>query len=184
MHRRTVGALVLLPVLVLVGCGRSGPGPYEPEVAGVVVSTEWVEPNVVSRYALEDGTFVDARVTGSTKTTVVYQPGRTIGDLLLSGSTADGQWLAFLTPAGRDDLPGDCFAVYGYATDEGDWIQADMGLRLRKAADFDPGLLPAVPDGATPTSHPGLRYEAPLQTLCVNRDGLVTVRDWGTSSAD
>ena len=175
---RTIGGLVLLPLLVVGGCGRSVPGPYTPEVAGVVASTEWVELNVVSRFVLEDGTFVDARILDKTETTIVYQAGRTIGDLLLAGSTADGQWLAFVAPAGRDDLPDDCYAVDGYATDEGDWIQTDIGLRLRKAPDFDPGLLPDVPGDYTPTSHPGLRYDAVGQTLCVNRDGLVTLRDW------
>jgi len=174
---------MLLPLLVLGGCGGSVPGPYEPEVAGVVVSTEWVELNVVSRYVLEDGTFVDARILDKAETTIVYQAGQTIGDLLLAGSTTDGRWLAFLAPA-NGSLPSDCYAVHGYATDEGDWIQTDIGLRLRKAPDFDPGLLPAVPGGYTPTSHPGLRYDAVGQTLCVNGDGLVTVRDWGTFRAN
>lgn len=152
-----------------------------PEVVGVVVSTEWTEPNVVARYALDNGKSFSAKILDKNETTIVYEAGNAVGDLLLAGSGPDRPWLALLALSGRTDLPPDCYAVYGYGTDEGDSIQTDVGLRLGKAPGFDPGLLPDTPDGPVPTTHVGLRYDAVQQTFCVNRDGLVTVRDWGTS---
>lgn len=174
---RPPGALLALGLVTVsvVSCQRSVPGPYVPEVAGIVVSSEWTEPNVVARYNLDNGTSFSLNVLEKTKTTRVGGESSAVGDLLLAGSGPD-PWLAFLAPAAESDLPADCYAVYGYATDEGDWIQTDIGLRLRKAPGFDPGILPDTPDGPVPPPRPGLRYEGPGQVFCVNREGLVTAR--------
>ena len=182
--RSGVGIPLRRPLLVLVGvalagCGlfpRQVPGPYTPEVAGVVVAIEPTDTNL-TRFTLDNGRMFSASVLDATATIFVYRRGGGVGDLLLAGSGPDRPWLAFLAPAGRSDLPVDCYAVYGFGTDEGEWIQTDIGLRLRKAPEFDPGLLPDTPDGPVPTTHPGLRYEGVQQTFCVNRDGLVTARD-------
>jgi len=140
------------------------------------VSTEWTEPNVVARYNLDNGESFSVNILDADKSTIVYQAGNVVGDLLLAGSGPERPWLAFLAPAGMSDLPADCYAAYGYATDEGDWIQTDIGFRLRKAPGFDPGILPGIPADYVPTMHPGQRYEGPGQVFCVNRDGLVTAR--------
>src|SRR5512135_1541135 len=113
---RTVWGLVFLPILTLVACGRTVPGPYIPEVAGVVVSTEWTEPNVVARYVLDNGQSISAKILDSNETTKVYQGGSAVGSLLLAGSGPDRPWLALLAPAAvtRSGLPADCYALYAW----------------------------------------------------------------------
>jgi hypothetical protein len=184
-------ALVAAAVLCLLvaGCVRHVPGPYTPEVAGVVVSSQWIEASSVGRFVLHDGSVIEADTSDRTRTKIILQAGPPEGDLLLSGTTPQGQWLAIIPPASltRSDLPPDCFPVTGYATDDSEWVQTDIGHRLRKAATFDPGLLPDVPGGYVPTARPGLRYEATGQVFCVNQDGLVTrvvVGWWKPSQAD
>lgn len=176
-------------LLLVTSCARHVPGPYTPETAGVVVSSQWIEASSVSRFVLHDGSVVEADTSDGSRTEIVRQAGPPEGDLLLSGSTPNGQWLAFIPPASltRSDLPPDCFSVSAYGTDEGEWIQTDIGLRLRKAATFDPGLLPDRPGGYAPTARPGLRYEGAGQVFCLNQDGLVTlvvVGSWLPSQAD
>ncbi|MGZ8439124.1 MAG: hypothetical protein ACXWXR_11385 [Candidatus Limnocylindrales bacterium] len=161
----------------LVSGPQVGGGPYVPETAGILVSSEWVTENTIARYVLDNGESFTANVSDRKATQFVYRdPGQT-GDLLLGGEHP-GPWIAFLAPASttRSGLPDGCFALYGNGTDDGEWIQTDAGLRLRKAAGFDPGLLAATPDGPVPTAQVGLRYDGDNRLFCVNRDGLVTSR--------
>jgi hypothetical protein len=152
-------------------------GPYVPETAGILVSSEWVTQNTIARYVLDNGESFTANVADPKATQFVYRDPGLTGDLLLGGQRP-GPWLAFLAPAAtsRSGLPDGCFALYANATDDGEWIQTDVGLRLRKAAGFDPGLLAATPDGPVPTAHVGLRYDGDNRLFCVNRGGLVTSR--------
>ena len=176
-----VRLLCVLLAVVLAGCSlfqRHVPGPYTPEVVGVIVASELTDANL-ARYRLENGqTFTYNHLDGST--TVVYRAGQAVGDLLLAGTGPERPWIALVAPGTltRSDLPPGCFALWSRGTDEGDWIQTDVGLRLRKAPGFDPGLLPETPGGPVPTAHPGLRYEGIGQAFCLNSEGLVTAHVW------
>lgn len=156
---------------------RHVPGPYSPEVAGVVTSTELTDGNL-TRFHLANGQSFTVNELDSKATTVVYQAGEAVGGLLLAGTGPERPWIALLPPGTltRSDLPAGCYALNGWGTDEGDWILTDVGLRLRKAAGFDPGLLPETPGMPAPTSHPGMRYDGVGQTFCLNIEGLVTAR--------
>lgn len=81
-----------------------------------------------------------------------------------------GPWIGLLAPASttRSGLPDGCFALYSNGTDDGEWIQTDGGLRLRKAAGLDPSLPAAAPDGSVPTAHVGLRCDGDNRVFCVN----------------
>jgi hypothetical protein len=162
------------------GLGRTVPGPYAPEVVGVVTSTELVEGNL-TRFNLANGQSFTVNELDGKALTTVYGAGGGAGDLLLGGTVSGHPWLAVVRPGTltRSDLPDGCYALTGWGTDEGDWIQTDMGLRLRKAPDFDPGLLPLTPGMPAPTSRSGMRYEGTEQTFCLDRDGQVTRVDWG-----
>ncbi len=174
-----VCAVLAVLALWLVFFQRRVPGPYTPEVAGVVESEESL-PGSSMRYLLTDGRTITIDYA---KTRIVVSVGRAVGDLLLSGSSTEGPWIALLAPAQpRSDISPGCYGLIGWGTDEGDWIQTDIGLRLRKAPDFDAGLLPQTPGGLVPTPHVGLRYEGVQQTFCLNSQGLVTLRDWGQGS--
>ncbi len=170
--RWVIAAVVLA---VMAGCGSRAPGPYNPEVTGVIDATEPGGPSI-TRYVLEDGATFDANILNSSATTIVYRAGNNgdvIGDLLLGGSIDDHPWVAFLAPDGGSDLPDECYALYGPATDEGDTILFDIGIRLPKAPAFDAGFL----GNPYEQPYPGRRYDAPLQTFCVNREGLVFLRN-------
>ncbi len=98
---------------------------------------------------------------------VVYGGGPPdVGDLLLGGTGPDGPWVARLV---SDSIAGgepDCFRLDGFGTDRGDMIETDAGIRLPKAAQFDPGL---------ETEGDAQRYTNSLDPkFCVNPDGQVT----------
>lgn len=176
-RRASLVAIALLTAACQLVSGPQVGGPYVPETAGILVSSEWVTENAIARYVLDTGDSLTANVSDRKATQFVYRdPGQT-GDLVLGGEQP-GLWIAFLAPASttRSDLSDGCFALYSNGTDDGDWIQTDAGLRLRKAAVFDPGLLAATPDGPVPTAHVGLRYDGDNRLFCVNRDGLVASR--------
>lgn len=113
-------------------------------------------------------------------TTIVVSAGGTPGHLLLSGAGPDRAWIAFLAPGTLTTtrFPAGCYPLYSWGTDEGNWIQTDIGLRVPKAPGFDPGLLPETPDGPVPTAHPGLRYEGVDVAFCLNSEGFVTAHTW------
>lgn len=167
-----VSAVAVLAFWLLLS-QRHVPGPYTPEVAGVVATEESL-PGSSMRYVLTD----DREITVDyANTTIVMSVGRAVGDLLLQGSSPEGSWVALLAPAQRrSDLPIECYGLDSWGTDEGDWIQTDVGLRLRKAPGFDAGLLAETPGGVVPTPRVGMRYEAVQQVFCLNDEGLVTAR--------
>jgi hypothetical protein len=159
--------------LWLVLSQRQVPGSYMPEVAGVIEAEESL-PGSSMRYVLTDGREITVDYAN---TTIVMSVGREVGDLLLQGSSPEASWVALLAPAlRRSDLPIECYGLNGWGTDEGDWIQTDVGLRLRKAPGFDAGLLAETPGGVVPTPRVGMRYEAVQQVFCLNEEGLVTAR--------
>jgi hypothetical protein len=168
------GSLVAFAFVAVACQPGSGSPAYVPETAGVLVSSKWVTLNTIARYLLDDGESVTANVSDRDAMQFVYRDPGQAGDLVLAGEHP-GPWIAFLAPASttRSGLPDGCFALYSNGTDDGDWIQTDVGLRLPKAAGFDPGLLAATPDGPVPTAHAGLRYDGDGRLFCVNRDGLV-----------
>jgi len=170
-------AIALLTSSCQLASGPPAGGPYVPEIAGVLVSSEWVTQNAIARYVLDNGQSLTADVADPDALQHVYRDPGQAGDLVLGGERG-GPWIAFLAPAGptRGGLPDGCFALYSNGTDDGDWVQTDVGLRLRKAVGFDPGLLAATPDGPVPTAHVGLRYDGDNRLFCVDRDGFVTSR--------
>ncbi len=176
-RRVSVVAIALLTAACQPTSDQRVGGPYVPETAGILVSSEWVTQNTIARYVLDNGASLTANVSDGEAIRWVYRNPGQKGDLVLGGEQPV-LWIAFLAPASttRSGLPDGCFALYANATDDGEWIQTDVGLRLRKAAGFDPGLLAATPDGPVPTAHVGLRYDGDNRLFCVNRDGLVTSR--------
>ena len=173
-------SLVAIALLTAACQPVSGPqvgGPYVPETAGILVSSEWVTENTIARYVLDNGASLTANVSDRQATQWVYRDPGQKGDLVLGGEHPT-PWIAFVAPAttSRSGLPDGCFALYSNGTDDGEWIQTDSGLRLRKAAGFDPGLLAETPDGPVPTPRVGHRYDGVDRLFCVNRDGLVTAR--------
>jgi hypothetical protein len=61
--------------------------------------------------------------------------GQEVGTLLLAGSHAGEQWYMSLTEMQQSD----CFGLHSDGSDDGDHVIFDIGLRLPKADDFDPG---------------------------------------------
>lgn len=176
--------LALVP-MAIGACRRAVPGPYTPSVTGVM---ERFEPAADGAwlFQLESGAAFEARPGQSGHFRQVYPPDSRLsiafdgrGELLLAGTDEAGDWFAHLRLTGRADLPPDCYELPSWGTDEGDTVLADVGLRLPKAADFNPELLPLTPGGYVPRASPGMRYEATLQVFCLNTAGEVTIRDWG-----
>jgi hypothetical protein len=171
-------ALVGLVATALAACSlfpRPVPGPYTPEVVGVVVSTELTEDDL-ARYRLANGETFTVNHLDERAQTTVYRQGDVVGALLLGGTGPERPWIALVAPGTSTTtrFPAGCYALFSWGTDEGDWIQTDVGLRLRKAPGFDPGLLPETPDGPVPTAHPGERYEGPGFAFCLDSAGFVT----------
>ncbi len=166
-HRTFLAACAVLLLLVLgTILLQRGPGPYTPDVAGVVVSGQIVEGNL-TEFHLANGKTVTANMLDG-RTVINGGIGPGVGDLLLSGTRPNGRWVARAYPGTRisSELPSGCYVVASRGTDQGDWIQTDVGLRLRKAPDFDPGPLH--------TAGPGARYGGIGPTFCLNSEGLVT----------
>lgn len=176
-RRASLVAIALLTAACQPVSGPQVGGPYVPETAGILVSSEWVTENTIARYVLDNGESLTANVSDREAMRWVYRDPGEKGDLVLGGEQPT-PWIAFVAPASttRSDLPDGCFALYDNGTDDGEWIQADSGLRLRKAAGFDSGLLAVTPGGPVPTAHVGLRYDGDNRLFCLNRDGLVTAR--------
>jgi hypothetical protein len=176
---------IALVAIALTACSRAVPGPYTPSITAVI---ETIEPAADGGwlFRLTSGATFEARPDQDGHFRQVYTPssGLAVVDhgrdqLLLGGTDQAGDWFAIVPPAGRTDLPPDCFGLLAWGTDEGDSILTDVGLRLPKAADFDPEILPLTPGGFVPRPSPGMRYEATQQTFCLNTAGDVTIRDWG-----
>lgn len=150
--------------LLLAGCGSRTY--YTPEIAGVVVETRGT--NSASLYQLANGQRFTIDITNSK--VIVYGGGPPdVGDLLLGGTGPDGAWVARLHKDVATGGSPDCFVLGSFGTDHRDTIEMDVGLRLPKAPQFDPGPIGPV-DGVKD----GTRYEWSPSKFCVNSDGQVT----------
>lgn len=185
-HILALACLLLALVGMTVGaCSRVVPGPYTPSITGLIES---IEPTADGgwQFRLKSGATFKAKPGQDGHFRQVYVPASMLtvagggrDDLLLGGTDQAGDWFAIIPPTSRTDLPSDCYELDGWGTDEGDSILTDVGLRLSKAAGFDPEILPLTPGGFVPTTHPGMRYEATQQVFCLDTAGEVTIRDWG-----
>jgi hypothetical protein len=156
---RWPGALLgLMPMaLVVAGCQQTF---NTPEVAGIVASREFVAGGA-THYVLTDGRDLTIDLTRGNP--VIYgTAGPAVGELLLSGSGPNGQWIARLTLASWQDAPSGCYTVSGFGTDRGQWIETDAGLRLPKAKGF------------TTTEERGDRFESSFPVFCLDETGQVT----------
>lgn len=174
-RRASLVAIALLAAACQPGSGPQAGGPYVPETIGLLVSSEWVTQNTIARYVLDNGESLTANVSDGEAIRWVYRNPGQKGDLVLGGQQPT-PWIAFVAPAtiSRRGLPDGCFALYDNGTDDGEWIQADSGLRLRKALGFDSGLLAETPGGPVPTPRVGHRYDGVDRLFCLDRGGLVT----------
>lgn len=160
--RPLVVCLVVLLAVLLLGCG--GRDYLTPEVAGVVVGREGGAGGTAT-WELATGQTYSLEMTSSD---VIEGQGGSpdVGDLLLGGTGPDGAWVASLFEQTGAGTPPDCYALHSFGTDRGEWIETDVGLRLPKAPEFDPGTIRDVKDG--------VRYEDTLPEFCVNPAGQVT----------
>ena len=157
---RTCG--VILAALALTGCLEAGP--RDPTTIGVIQQRENIGDGQW-RFRLDTGeeVVIDTdeyeRLDGSAG-------GQAVGDLLLVGRTATEDWYMGLFPSTMRPsgllTEFDCFSIGVFATDTGDSILFDNGLRLPQAADFDPRS--NFVDG---------RFEDPQDALCITDDGEV-----------
>lgn len=171
--RPSTSLIVLAATVVVSGC----PAPQVvsvglPQSVGFIVEstvTERFGEEVVYELTLDDGTTVtiDERAAHQVAGSTGIAGNRT--DLLITGEVNDQRWWLVLIEFGpNQSMPSDCYGLISDGTDEGDTILFDSGLRLPKAAVFDPGGEYA--DG---------RYDSPgvgsaPAMFCINPDGEVT----------
>lgn len=182
---RRAAATLALPILVSIaicGCGLSKPGTLiQPDAVGVIVSTERTAGRLVTAHLDDRSIEID---TGSALD--LYGPGIGPDMLLLYGDDGGRTWYltsALAPPLGREDSPPrDCYPVTaGAAFDDPDAVifvfgaWRDVGLRLRKRADFDvPASLISPETG---------RYRMGVEgteggPFCVDPDGFVFGIPW------
>jgi hypothetical protein len=124
---------VLLSLVVVAASSACTQGPRDPQVVGVVETSDRVSPRTY-RYALTGGRALEIDYD---KTRELFPgPGLDPGDLLLYGVDDNGPWYEAV------DREGDCFALYSRGTDAGNFIIFAGNLRLPKAANFDPDVIP------------------------------------------
>jgi hypothetical protein len=154
--RRSAATLVIwrlaLALLLSVSIGCAPAPTYTPEIAGVVTSRQELAGGSFL-ISLEDGR--SHVVDTHTQRGVIGSGVPDVGDLLLAGTTPT-PWVARL--ARRFD----CFWIGGSGIEEGGYITADRGLRLREAANFDRG------------PYAGDEHEFHGGGFCVNSSGEVT----------
>lgn len=159
------GAPAFRWLIILVALGSAGclpaatPEPLVPTVAGVVAEVEQLAGARVA-YRLETGEVVEIdfdkdEVPEGTRSAVQ-------GDLFLSGTNRSGRtWLIGLYPSPVETRPG-CFVLEATGIGIDGSIEMSNGLRLKKAADFDPG------------SAKDERYATERSAFCVDSRGEVT----------
>lgn len=149
-----IAAIVLLAAL-LSACPVAPRNPpsviYEPTVFGVVEGWEEIEGGGLSVR------FVDGRqVTIATEAAALVGNLPQPTNLLLLDSVEAAGWFAAIID---DDLG--CYVLEKPAVDDGTHILFDFGLRMPKAAGFDPG---PVDDG---------RFPAHRESFCLSADAEV-----------
>jgi len=125
---------------------------------GVVMRVERLAGRVVA-YHLASGQVVDVDLA----TARLMPPGEARdGMLLVSGTESSGRtWLVALYPNTAVDAPAGCFRLEATGVGVDEWIDLSIGVRLRKAQNFDPG------------SATNEQYNAERQAFCVNSNGEV-----------
>jgi hypothetical protein len=136
----------------------------EPQVVGEVLTREPVvdqSPNERRYlYELAGGDMVDLDLNSALR--VGNGPAPDEGFLLLYGAEPDGPWF-WSGPLRDDPVTGrQCAYVGGPALEQGGWIVFEIGLRLRKASDFDPA---EIRNG---------EFTSPTRVFCINEHGEVT----------
>ena len=143
--------LLVVVVGAAIGAACTGAPNYrEPETIGVIVEVDPV-PGGTTMLPLTSGEIITVNEPEGIDG---VPPGP--GSLLLYGVDGDEPWYLALRPQ-RDD----CFLLGSRASDAGQFLDFDVGIRLPKASDFS--LLPTV-EG---------RYGDALSPLCIDREGKV-----------
>lgn len=112
----------------------------------------------ITMFSLADGSQVT--LDGAKYTYINGGGNASVGDLLLTDQAAT--WMSSLRINRNADAPPGCFDLLEGGIDDGGYIKFEGGLRLPKAADFDPG---AAQNGV---------YQIPLVGFCVDSSGAVT----------
>jgi hypothetical protein len=127
---------------------------FEPTEVGAIESIDGIRD---MRFALrlEQGVELEIDLSDANYEPASRTPNS--GDLLLYVEDVGGKpWVLALSGE------ADCFMIQGRAIDEGDHLLFETGLRLPKAADYDPG-------------YPGPLEEYSDQAhFCLDREGVVT----------
>lgn len=154
---------VLVTVVVLAasiaGCVLSKQETLVPTTAGIITGFDRTPTDTVL-YHLASGE--DVEIDFDTANVILPDGGPVEGDLLLSGSEPSGRpWIVGLKPNMAIDVPPDCFDLVATGTGIDGWIDLSIGIRLPKAANFDPG----------PISNE--QFVAERSAFCVNSMGEV-----------
>lgn len=161
--RRPVAiSAIVATVLGVTGCATASRELLVPTAIGVVAEVEQV-PNQgrTFLYHLETGEFVE--IDHGTADILGGPGGPGEGNLLLSGTGSSGRtWLLGLPLTEESGRPRGCFRLIDTGIGVDGWIEMSNGLRLKKAAGFDPG-------SATDESYAVERF-----AFCVNAKGEVT----------
>jgi hypothetical protein len=141
-HRPPGGVLsrwcLLLAALVVFVAGACESQARIPSVAGVVRDIQPAAAGQSERYVL-DGAEV---VIDQGRDAQLYPPGHgspRVGDLLVVGTGANGNWYLVIPPGPSSANGRPCFALWATGVDRGAAIDTNLGVRLPKAPDFDHG---------------------------------------------
>ncbi|MEO8437692.1 MAG: hypothetical protein ABI562_04475 [Chloroflexota bacterium] len=167
MQPRLRAGLASLSVFLMCACQPAIPIPatlYTPEVAGVVSAVTPGDKRVTT-FTLTDGTV--ATIDGAKSTAIKGSGNASVGDLLLTDHTSS--WMSSLRMNSNADAPEGCFDLPNSGVDDGDYVKFTNGLRLRKAAGFDPGIAGQSTNGL---------YDYPQVRFCVDSTGSITSYGW------
>lgn len=160
--RLRVGFAPLLAfALTLAACQPSvviPPTLYTPTIVGVVAATTQ-GPGQTTVFTFADGT--TATVDYAIAQVLDGSGAGGAGELVLTDGLST--FVSYLRLDPSLDAPPGCFGLRANGLDDGDHIKIGNGLRLPKAAAFDPGQ-----------AHDGV-YQIPLHSFCVDSEGEVTL---------
>lgn len=151
-------ALVILLAGLLAGCVTNEQETLMPTTVGVVTTVERLADRTVA-YHLSSGKVLEVDLA-AVNVLAPGEPGE--GYLLLSGAESSGRtWIAGLFPNVAADVPPGCFHLAGTGIGDDGWIDLSIGVRLRKASNFDPGSISND------------RYVMERVSFCINGNGEV-----------
>lgn len=154
--------LVLALLITVTACKTSVDIPdvvREPEIAGEVVQRVDLAEGPIE-LTLSRGQRIELDRMTATNLRPGTDPNE--GDLLLYGTEPDGPWF-WSGPLLDDPVTGrQCAGMAGPALDDGEAIVFEIGIRLPKAADFDPA---EQRDGV---------FSNPTREFCIDEFGEVT----------